>query len=251
MRIGPAFLVALATTSLVVAGSATAHAAADPGVVSANGSTTDPFDESNAIDPGEEALGQAGDISLPDDELVLPPRKSKDPIDRPNRAVVCDRNETWISSWQAVSSSNVITHASGYVVPAGGSGKYTRAAEFQLQLTASVSFTTELTIGTPIIKSGLEGKVGFTVAASGSTTSKNTTTVETTVTKPGTHIFFAGRRKAKGSFNAVKCNSDGTGTRSIIGKMESYAIPYEGAVWCGESPKAGSFKAVAKKYCDE
>jgi hypothetical protein len=46
--------------------------------------------------------------------------------------------------------------------------------------------------------------------------------------------------------------SEGSGTAvtPANGTMISYAITYDGAVWCGENPPAGTFKAKAKIYCD-
>jgi hypothetical protein len=92
--------------------------------------------------------------------------------------------------------------------------------------------------------------VGFSIQATGSVTSRTNVTIETSVTKPGTYIFFAGRRKAKGSFAGARCNADGSKVSSVTGRMESYATPYKGAVLCGESAKAGSWKFIAQKYCD-
>jgi hypothetical protein len=253
MRVRTVHWVILAMALTTLLGSpAQAAEPSQPGNVG-GGASADPFDESNAIEPGEAALGESTGISIPgnpgDDLPVVPPKSSGGGV-RPLRAVVCDKNESWIKSWSAVSSSNVITHAAGYIIPAGGSGRYTKSTEFQKQLTASVSFNGSVTIGSPIIRTGLEAQVGFDVSASGSKTTTSNTSVETTVTKSGTHIFFMGRRTAKGSFTGSRCNSDGTAIRSASGRMESYAIPYEGAVWCGENPKAGSFEAIAKKYCD-
>jgi hypothetical protein len=253
MRVRTVNWVILATALTTLLGSpAEAVEPSPPGNVDA-GVSAYPFDESNAIKPGEAALGETTGISVtgdPGNDLpVVPPIAPGGGI-RPMKAVVCDKNESWIKSWSAVSSANVITHASGYIIPAGGSGRYTKSTEFQKQLAASVSFNGSLTISPPIIRQGLEAQVGFEVQGSGSMTTTNNTSVETTVTKSGTHIFFMGRRTAKGSFSGSRCNSDGTAIRSASGRMESYAIPYEGAVWCGENPKAGTFKAIAKKYCD-
>jgi len=250
----------LITAVVTAGGSVPAFAADNPSAAPTTSSSADPFDEGNAVDPGSSVLNE-GSTSSPEPETP-----TTDPTTSPTtsptsstrgsgttdslKPVICDNGDQWISSWKSTSASNVITHASGYIIPAGGSGKYTKSVEFQTQLSVSLSFSTESTISAKIVETGLEGKVGFNVASTGQMTTTKNTSVETSVTRSGTHIFFMGRRKATGSFVGGRCSDHGTRIDSVTGKMQSYAIPYEGAVWCGEKPSSGSFKFEAKKYCD-
>lgn len=254
LRIRTGFIAAVVVVSgsLVAPGSAGAVSptapivtlAPEPGVIE---------DEEPAVPVDDDVLDEGGELDVPDvadPVLPRPTKPSPDPIFTPDADTVCDPGTRWINDWSAVKQTNAITHASGHVVPEGGTGKVTKQAEFQTQLTASITYTSTARLSAKVVEVGLEGEVGHTLAAEGSVTSKKARSVEMSISRSGSHVFFNGRRKAKGSFNGGSCSGSGKTISRIAGKIESYAVPYDGAVWCGEKPKEGSFKWLAKKYCD-
>lgn len=117
-------------------------------------------------------------------------------------------------------------------------------------VTASVSYSTSVKVTAGVVIDGLEASSGLTLQASGAITNTSSESVTYTMANQGVYIFYAGTRKASGSWTGAVCSSTGQYWNTSYGTAKSWTINIEGGVWCGGSrPSSGLGYYVYGQYC--
>lgn len=155
------------------------------------------------------------------------------------------------NSWTSTAKPWTVTHATRYEHYVSGSGKYTKTAAMQVQLSAEYTYSSSVHAGVGFKIVDLGATVGVSLKAAGNITTSKSITISETMSQYDAYIFYDGSRKASGAYDHYSCNSAGSGfVKKWSGKVTSYDEPASGAVACSSNPPSSSLGYVAKqKYC--
>lgn len=167
----------------------------------------------------------------------------------PNSAIICDPYDSY-ANFTSYSTSYVTTHAKQVENWTGSSATRTISTDLVTSVTASVSYSTSVKVTAGVVIDGLEASSGLTLQASGAITNTSSESVTYTMANQGVYIFYAGTRKASGSWTGAVCSSTGQYWNTSYGTAKSWTINIEGGVWCGgRRPSSGLGYYVYGQYC--
>lgn len=167
----------------------------------------------------------------------------------PDAAIICTPYDSY-ANFSTSSKVYVVTHAKQMENYTGASATRTVSTTFVTSVTAGVTYSTSVKVPSSVVIEGLEASAGLALQASGSVTNTSSESVTWTMPNQGVYIFYAGTRKASGSWSGGICSSNGQYWNTSSGSAKSWTTNIEGAVWCGGSrPSSGLGYLVYGQYC--
>ena len=141
-------------------------------------------------------------------------------------------------------------HAIAYEHFTGGKGEYTKFAQLEGSITASVTYSVGVKAGieTPIASLGAEESL--TLKAEGSVTVTSSVKIVEYLDHYAVYVFYDGTHRVSGSFTTYKCSSSYKIVVANKGTATSWDAPRDGALACDTNPPSTSLGYLVKqKYC--
>lgn len=153
-------------------------------------------------------------------------------------------------TWSSATTSWVLTGHKGWENFTGAPATWTKTITKTVSVDAGVTTTGTVSATANVKIASLGATTGLSLQASGSKTATGSESVTYTVPNGGTTIFYAGTRKATGSYTEYKANcTTGVWVKIATGTARSWTTELEGGLFCGTVPPANSLASEAKKKC--
>lgn len=160
-------------------------------------------------------------------------------------AILCDGPDTWYTV-SSVAKPKVLTHRERYYNGTGKTMQTSFTAIKQIQLTATVTVSTSVTVEKELVIAKLSGTAGLSLAASGSVTSGSNIGVTASLPNGKYLVAYRGNVQVTGKYTKHTCSRKGATETTYTNNAKSFNTAETGAQRCDLSAPSGSMAALAK-----